>query len=98
MSNLYLFADDGALLFENVCRKTYLSIRIEMLTILIWLNVNKLSLNVDKTKILIFDNADFSLKIKLSNNYTIKEYKFFKYLGLMIDNNLKFDIHYMLTI
>ena len=51
-----------------------------MLTILIWLNVNKLSLNVDKTKILIFDNANFSLKIKLSNNYAIKEYKFFKYL------------------
>ena len=64
-----------------------------MMTILNWLNVNKLSLNVDKTKTLIFDNANFSVKIKLSNNYAIKEYKSFKYLGLMIDNNLKFDIH-----
>ena len=69
LSHPYLFADDGALLFENICRKTYLSIRIEMMTILKWLNVNKLSLNVDKTKILIFDNANFSVKIKLSNNY-----------------------------
>ena len=93
LSHPYLFADDGALLFENICRKTYLSIRIEMMTILKWLNVNKLSLNVDKTKILIFDNANFSVKIKLSNNYAIKECKSFKYLGLMIDNNLKFDIH-----
>ena len=64
-----------------------------MLTILKWLNVNKLSLNVDKTKILIFDDANFSVKIKLSNNYAIKECKSFKYLGLIKDNNLKFDIH-----
>ena len=51
LSNPYLFADDGALLFENICQKTYLSIRIEMLTILKWLNVNKLSLNVDNKNI-----------------------------------------------
>ena len=93
LSNPYLFADDGALLFENVCRKTYLNIRIEMLTIIKWLSVNKLSLNIEKTKFLIFDNAQFSVKIKLCNNYAIKECKSFKYLGLMVDNLLKFDIH-----
>ena len=93
LSNPYLFADDGALLFENICPKTYLSIKIEMLTIIKWLSANKLSLNVDKTKLLIFDNAKFSVKIKLNNNYAIKECKSFKYLGLMVDNNLKFDIH-----
>ena len=86
-------ANDGALLFENICRKTYLSIKIEMLTIIKWLSANKLSLNVDKTKLLILDNAKFSVKIKLNNNYAIKECKSFKYLGLMVDNNLKFDIH-----
>ena len=64
-----------------------------MMTVLKWPNVNKLSLNVDKTIILIFDNANFFVKIKLSNNYAIKECKSFKYLGLMIDNHLKFDIH-----
>ena len=98
-TNPYLFADDGALLFENICRKTYLSIKIEMLTIIKWLSANKLSLNVDKTKLLILDNAKFSVKMKLNNNYAIKECKSFKYLGLMVDNNLKFDIHIsMLTI
>ena len=81
LSNPYLFADDGALLFENICRKTYLSIKIEMLTIIKWLSANKLSLNVDKTKLLILDNAKFSVKIKLNNNYAIKECKSFKYLG-----------------
>ena len=78
LSNPYLFADDGALLFENICRKTYLSIKIEMLTIIKWLSANKLSLNVDKTKLLILDNAKFSVKIKLNNNYAIKECKSFK--------------------
>ena len=34
LSDPYLFADDGALLFENICRKTYLRIKIEMLTII----------------------------------------------------------------
>ena len=78
LSNPYLFADDGALLFENICRKTYLSIRIEMLTIMKWLSVNKLSLNIDKTKILVFDNALFSVNIKISNNFAIEECKSYK--------------------
>ena len=34
LSKPYFFADDGALLFENICRKTYLNIRIELLTII----------------------------------------------------------------
>ena len=29
----FLFADDGALFFEDICRKSYLNIRIEMLTL-----------------------------------------------------------------
>ena len=57
LSKPYLFADDGALMFENICRKTYLNIRIELLTIIKWLCVNKLSLNTDETKIIVFDNA-----------------------------------------
>ena len=34
LSKPYLFADDGALMFENNLRKSYLSIRIHMLTII----------------------------------------------------------------
>ena len=46
----YLFADDGALFFENICRKSYFSIRIEMLTIIKWLSVNQLTINIDQRK------------------------------------------------
>ena len=93
LSKPYLFADDGALMFDNICRKTYLSIQIEMLTIIKWLAVNKLSLNIDKTKIIIFDNIKFAVKINLANGYSIEECKSIKYLGLIVDNLLKFDLH-----
>ena len=63
LSKPYLFADDGALLFENICRITYLNIRIELLTIIKWLCVNKLSLNTDK--LLVFDNAPLSVRLNL---------------------------------
>ena len=65
LSKPYLFADDGALLFENICRITYLNIRIELLTIIKWLCVNKLSLNTDNTKLLVFDNAPLSVRLNL---------------------------------
>ena len=53
LSKPYLFADDGASLFENISRKTYLNIRIELLTIIKWLCVNKLSLNKKKHKLIL---------------------------------------------
>ena len=66
-----------------------------MLTIIKWLSVNKLSLNISKTKILVFDNANFSVKINLGlgNKYHIKEFKSCKYFGLFVDNELKFNLH-----
>ena len=48
LSKPYIFADDGALLFNDICRKTYLNIKIEIMTIIKWLSVNKLSLNIEK--------------------------------------------------
>ena len=93
LSKPYLFADDGALLFENICRKTYLNIIIELLTIIKWLCVNKLYLNKDKTKLLAFDNAPLSVRLNLGSNHKIKECKSFKYLRLIVYNLLKFDLH-----
>ena len=41
----------------------------------------------------ILDNALFSVKLNLGSNYAIKECKSYKYLGLIVDNLLKFDLH-----
>ena len=96
LSKPYLFADDGALLFENICRKTYLSMKIEILTIIKWLNVNKLSLSIEKTNFVVFDNLNCIDEITLDlngENLSIKECKTIKYLGLMVDNKLTFNDH-----
>jgi hypothetical protein len=70
--------------------------KIELLTIIKWLSANKLSFNADKTKFMIFDASDDIEKIVVEVNgveFTIKECKTTKYLGLMVDNKLNFKSH-----
>lgn len=91
-SKPYLFADDGALFFDDTCRKSYINMKFEMITIMKWLNVNKLSLNSNKTEYMIFDSTDCSVEIDIGN-LSITECKHTKYLGLMVDNKLSFNAH-----
>ena len=89
----YLFADDGALFFDNICRKSYLSMKIELMTIIKWFNVNKLTICIKKTKFMVFDREVYSDTIDIGNDMKIDECKSVKYLGLILDNLLKFDLH-----
>ena len=95
----FLFADDGALYFEHVDRNTYSKMKSELENIFDWLRVNKLCLNAEKTKFMIFDNETFEDKfdITISNSgkHIIKEEKVRskKYLGLILDHQLKFYHH-----
>ncbi len=96
-STPYLFADDGALYFDNVMRGSYANIKQEVKSIFKWLQANKLSLNNDKTKLLIFDskpNLD-AILVEVKENLTlvIREFKSKKYLGLVVDNRLNFNEH-----
>ena len=96
LSKPYLFADDGALLFQNICRRTYLSLKLELLTIIKWLNANKLSLSIENTNFMVFDNLECTDEITLDHDdksLTIKECKTLKYLGLMVDHKLSFNDH-----
>ena len=56
-----------------------------------WLNVNKVSLNVSKTELILFKpkkkKLDFNLKLKL-NSKRLYRTKLVKYLGIKIDENL----------
>ena len=95
----FLFADDGALYIENVDRNTYNNIKTELRTIVNWLNINKLCLNSDKTKFMVFDNLTDNDTINVTINsghiMSIKEEKvrLKKYLGLVLDHQLKFCDH-----
>ena len=65
----------------------------ELAKITDWLAVNKLSLNADKTKLMIFYYKQTQLKnsevpnIKI-NNMPIERVAQFKFLGVIIDSNL----------
>ena len=96
-STPYLFADDGALFFDNIKRGDYANVKLEIQSIFKWLQANKLALNNDKTKLLIFDtnpNLDAVL-VNVRNDLTlvICECKSQKYLGLIVDNKLNFYEH-----
>ena len=59
-----------------------------------WLAVNKLSLNVQKTKYIIFRKGgrEYALDIKI-NNQPVERVHSFNFLGLIISYNLKWDEH-----
>ena len=72
-------------------------INIELSNIQEWLNINKLSLNVKKTKFMIFhhyqrniNNIIPTLKI---NSETIENVSEFNFLGLTIDEHLNWKPH-----
>ena len=105
-----LFADDTSLqgtmstfyTFAPKCKDDYriLSDRInmELSKINEWLEINKLSINVDKTKYMIFHHQQRKLdmydQLKLSiNNLPIKRTKTFNFLGIVINEFLTWNDH-----
>ena len=95
----FLFADDGALCFEKVDRSNLDNVKSEIKLIIDWLGANKLCLNADKTKFMVFDNSTDldQIEVEISNTTSIvvKEEKIRtkKYLGLVLDHKLKFTEH-----
>ena len=61
-----------------------------------WLDANKLALNVDKTNVVIFHSPqtplNHSINIQIGNQY-VKQAKYVKFLGLLLDENLSWKYH-----
>ena len=98
-----LFADDTTLIFSDTSMsklENKMQCGIEQLYI--WLNINKLSLNIDKTNILLFNirniNDNVKLKLKIDNK-EIRNLEMITFLGIIIDNKLDWNrqIHYICT-
>ena len=67
----------------------------ELLKIVEWLNINKLSLNKRKSNYMTFqmpNNTKLTLSLKI-NNIDIEKVEEFNYLGLTIDTNLNWKKH-----
>ena len=93
-----IFADDTNLLASdrNICDLTN-TVNSELLKVSTWLNVNKLSLNVDKTVCMHFKNRYDSRKHIyndiLINNTPITKVSSTKFLGIIVDDSLTWKDH-----
>ena len=91
------FADDTNLLhFNSSTKKLNRLVNLDMKHLSVWLNANKISLNVQKTELVIFKQKrkilDHKIKIKL-NRKRLYPTPSVKYLGVKIDENLNWHHH-----
>ena len=92
------FADDTYIMFSSKKIKTIETvINHELKMVSNWMNLNKLSLNNDKTKLIIFRSKQKPfdtnmLSIKL-NGKKLKVEENVKYLGMYLDQHLNWDYH-----
>ena len=90
-----LFADDTNVLmsdgdFDNLVSK----LNAELENLDIWFKVNKLSINLRKTKFMIFTNRKYLRKPKIEiNSCDIEQVSNLKFLGVVLDDKLNWKCH-----
>ena len=88
----YLFADDTNIYYEaESLTKLQCVVNKELKKVKMWLDVNKLSLNIDKTNFVIFKSPQhFSPETTTIRfgNLPVKQTCYVKFLGVLLDENL----------
>ena len=96
-----LFADDSNLFLSGKDPNQLIkSMNEELVHIVKWLQVNKLSVNLKKTHFMIFRKRKTKIQLRetiVINNIKISQIEKTKFLGVMIDNNLTFINHVLYT-
>ena len=99
-----LFADDTNLFYShNNVKELFRTMNAELSHLNDWFCANKLSLNTDKTKYVLFhkakskDNLPLVLPDLFINNVKIKSENSLKFLGVMIDENLTWKTYVKLV-
>ena len=90
-----LFADDTAVLYSTPNISDLQSIiSMSFPRITEWLHANRLSLSVSKTYYQVYSNQSTSSNLVISFNQTyVKRAQTIKYLGVLVDEDLKFKSH-----
>ena len=95
--HFYLFADDTNIYYESKTLKDIeKTINEELNKLFIWLNVNRLSSNIDKTNYIIFHPYNKPIKDHITikiNNKVIDQKEYIKYLGVLMDSTLSWKFH-----
>jgi hypothetical protein len=97
ISNI-LFADDTTIFYSHACLKTLnQTIQEEINKIAVWLNINKLSINTEKTKFIVFRSSrrkkqEHNITICL-NDKNIEQVRKTTFLGIVVDECLTWNDH-----
>jgi len=94
----YLFADDTNIFYQSSNLEDLQTIlNRELKKLSLWLNANRLALNISKTNFVIFAAKNKLLKnvTLLINKKAIQQKNYVKYLGVLIDSKLTFKDHIM---
>ena len=98
-SKVVLYADDTAFFVSGKCiENTQMQLNDDLETVSKWLNVNRLTLNANKTKTMLFGTQQHLSKreggLKLNiNGESLEQVSCFKYLGLWFDPSLNWKKH-----
>ena len=90
-----LFADDTNIIYSHDSTTSLCNtLNAELKKLNAWLNLNKLSFNLQKTYYITFstNNSDSTIQLAI-NGLNIKKVNSTKYLGVYIDHHLKWKDH-----
>ena len=91
--NLNIYADDTSLsIFANSNEELSSNMQLYLDRLCHWFNINKLKLNIEKTKILPYFNTKIINNINL-NNANIEIVDRYTFLGIILDSNLTYSFH-----
>ena len=92
-----LFADDTNIFYSNSCLKPLnVILQTEINKVTKWLNVNKLSLNIQKIKFILFRSSKKKPKHEIQiimNDVNVEQVKSTTFLGIIIDECLTWHDH-----
>ena len=94
--NYIMYADDTTLYFtlqDFPSHNLKEIVNYELGNITNWLNFNKLSLNTTKTKSMMFHTKHMDTVSFTINNENIEQVSSFSFLGIHVDENLKWNKH-----
>ena len=89
-----LFADDSTVLVKSRdVNNLAFKLNCILFKIHDWCNCNKLSLNVNKTKVMVFNSKNKLLPRVTLNSKDVEVVTQYRYLGFVLDNSLKHTYH-----
>ena len=95
-TTLHFAHDTNLLAIKDSIKKLQKQVNLDLRFLCRWLKANKISLNTSKTEVLLFRHPNkcinYDLKIKIDGKKIIPS-KFIKYLGIIIDCHLNWQIH-----